>query len=870
MRRTLKRKQESFMACCLVLLISCTYTLPVRAQDSPTLPRATSTGTEVVPALGASWIAEEARIVCVDVVPVNSELSEPTRAVWKVPAGSLVKAGQVIAQLDTTAILDRTRKAELALAKAQMELGQIEQPSKIHQLEREREVAAARTALQLAKLDQQIYQQGESKQTQRALERTLNLAVEKLQHAQIRLSGSQRLADRGYLSIHALKADQLVLVRAQAERDSALHRQEIFRSLGHPRRKLEIETQLAAAKAVLEQVQRKAREADSKMQSLHEQHQTKYQSAKAQLDLLRNELKRCQIKGPCQGVVLDVDSDAGLKTKVQPGQTILRIGQLDRLGASLRLVGQHGTRLQVDQPATISVDLLPNRVFYGRVLHVSLESTAPAPTPQQEPIYDVLVEFYNPSQRIWPKMPAHVQINLEPGTSAEGTEPQIASAIVGALVGTVVERAEVDGMSDSMVRSQVNNPSTIHNIIDNGTKVSQGQVVAELISPPLHRKYVEYASSVRQAVQAIQESELRLSEHAVEANRKMALTQKALKIAQLQLDEYRSGDYVQARETIESRIAKLQMELDVYQRRVTWSERVTRKGYITKTELMSDRLAYKEKQSELEIAQDQLHHLKMFTRRRQMAELQARVQAAEEEIDRQKQIANAERSQLTAAFRILQIELEAHRQAFSEIEQQVAHCTIRAPHAGTIVLAQRESDHAKSTIRDGTPVRKNQTLLFVSKPEPMRADIRLHRSLMMESSLDGSVPIRIRPIAAVDAGREIVQANVTDASLQTQLESEQTPRMIVEIEPQVLPNLLIQRTAIVELGVRLKNVLYVPTNAIVRDGNDSYCIIDTATGYKKRDVVAGLEVGEHTEVKEGIEQGTRVVVNPYLPLVKVE
>ena len=293
------------MACCLVLLISCTYTLPVRAQDSPTLPRATSTGTEVVPALGASWIAEEARIVCVDVVPVNSELSEPTRAVWKVPAGSLVKAGQVIAQLDTTAILDRTRKAELALAKAQMELGQIEQPSKIHQLEREREVAAARTALQLAKLDQQIYQQGESKQTQRALERTLNLAVEKLQHAQIRLSGSQRLADRGYLSIHALKADQLVLVRAQAERDSALHRQEIFRSLGHPRRKLEIETQLAAAKAVLEQVQRKAREADSKMQSLHEQHQTKYQSAKAQLDLLRNELNRCQIKGPCHEIIPD-------------------------------------------------------------------------------------------------------------------------------------------------------------------------------------------------------------------------------------------------------------------------------------------------------------------------------------------------------------------------------------------------------------------------------------------------------------------------------------------------------------------------------------------------------------------------------------
>ena len=94
--------------------------------------------------------------------------------------------------------------------------------------------------------------------------------------------------------------------------------------------------------------------------------------------------------------------------------------------------------------------------------------------------------------------------------------------------------------------------------------------------------------------------------------------------------------------------------------------------------------------------------------------------------------------------------------------------------------------------------------------------------------------------------------------------------MVVEIEPQVLPSLLNQRTAIVELNVRLKDVLHVPANAIVHDGDVSYCIVDTAAGYKKRDVVPRLEIGEYTEFKAGIEQGTRVVVNPYPLLAQVE
>ena len=187
----LRRIRATLAVRFLLFLFCCRSELPVLAEQGLSLSLTTSTGLDVKSASDASWYAEQARVVCVDAVPLNSKLSEPTDVVWKVPIGSLVEPGQVVAQLDTTSIHNRVRKAELALAKAQTEREQTEERTKIVQLEQERAIASAETELKMAKLDQEIYLQGELKQTERALKRTLTLAEKRFQHAQTRLNGSR-------------------------------------------------------------------------------------------------------------------------------------------------------------------------------------------------------------------------------------------------------------------------------------------------------------------------------------------------------------------------------------------------------------------------------------------------------------------------------------------------------------------------------------------------------------------------------------------------------------------------------------------------------------------------------------------------------
>jgi HlyD family secretion protein len=60
----------------------------------------------------------------------------------------------------------------------------------------------------------------------------------------------------------------------------------------------------------------------------------------------------------------------------------------------------------------------------------------------------------------------------------------------------------------------------------------------------------------------------------------------------------------------------------------------------------------------------------------------------------------------------------------------------------------------------------------------------------------------------------------------------------------------------------LKSVLSVPVQAIVQSGGDNYCYVDSNGRADRRHVKLGLSNDKSVEVRDGLADGDRVILNP--------
>ena len=70
-------------------------------------------------------------------------------------------------------------------------------------------------------------------------------------------------------------------------------------------------------------------------------------------------------------------------------------------------------------------------------------------------------------------------------------------------------------------------------------------------------------------------------------------------------------------------------------------------------------------------------------------------------------------------------------------------------------------------------------------------------------------------------------------------------------------------SAIVEIHVdRLEDVLSVPVQAIVQVGKKNWCYVDAHGSVELREVELGKTNDKFIEIRKGLEEGIRVVLNP--------
>ena len=119
---------------------------------------------------------------------------------------------------------------------------------------------------------------------------------------------------------------------------------------------------------------------------------------------------------PIDGVVLLQVMFQG--DTVSPGQTIVTLGDLKKVYAKVYVPEKELGKVKLNQPADVSVDSFPDKVFSGRVIYISnLAEFTPKNVQTEEErarrVYAVKISVDNEKEELKPGMPCDAVIEVE-------------------------------------------------------------------------------------------------------------------------------------------------------------------------------------------------------------------------------------------------------------------------------------------------------------------------------------------------------------------------------------------------------------------------------------------------------------------------
>ncbi len=371
-------------------------------------------------------------------------------------------------------------------------------------------------------------------------------------------------------------------------------------------------------------------------------------------------------------------------------------------------------------------------------------------------------------------------------------------------------------------RLQAGGAAVLLSVIPEGSLVKQGEVLAVLDSSDYEELLRLQKITVERAAADKVQAELDLD------------------IAKLAVREFEEGTMRETIEDFEGTILLSRSDLERASDRLAWCRRMYQKGYIAAGMLSSEK--YRNAQLSVALRQQESAYelFKKYTAPKNLKILRGTVKAAENVLNYQ------------------QSRLRRHRQRLALLEEQVANCTIRAPHDGFVIYAN--NNNREVYIEEGMPVRQHQQLFYLPDLNEMEVVAMLHESIVEQ------VSPAMRAHVQIEAFRNRrIEGHVTSIapiSLFNWRTDVKYFEGIVKLE-NVPSGLKPGMTAEVELAMpRRENVLAIPSEAIRIENGHDICFVVHDDGLERREVQLGQATRELTEVTHGLEEGEQVVLNP--------
>lgn len=361
-------------------------------------------------------VRERGVLESAETVELRCQIPGGTTILRLVPDGSDVKKGDLLVELDDSALEGEAQQrriefeaARSAVVLAERRLSLLRRLAKV-------QVAAARQAVALAELAAEKYtgKDGEYEFRRASVESEIAVTRQRVEAANARLERARK-QDPG-----EVESARLQVVEAQAALAAAEGKKKLLTGPAHRYESAALKLEQARRSAELQKVEEETGRAIAESEAELRAARSEMQLAELQLKRSQRQIDACRLTAPRDGVVVyappasrrvePVLIEEG--TQVREGQAILRVIDMKRLRVRVRVHESRISRVREGQPVRLHFDAIPRRVLGGKVAEVGRRPER-GDWPNSDVIYyDVLVALERPVPELKPGMSCMAEIDV--------------------------------------------------------------------------------------------------------------------------------------------------------------------------------------------------------------------------------------------------------------------------------------------------------------------------------------------------------------------------------------------------------------------------------------------------------------------------
>jgi len=448
-----------------------------------------------------------------------------------------------------------------------------------------------------------------------------------------------------------------------------------------------------------------------------------------------------------------------------------------------------------------------------------------------------------------------------PGKDADRIDPDNAHFCHverGDLVVSILQTGELKAKSSRDILNEAYRDAKIVDIVEDGSVVTNGQLLVELESSQLLEKYLDQKSDVANA-----EADLLHSQEALEIAKLKNATDLesavlAVELAQLDDKKYTKAEYPQMVLKAESEIKLAQQELKKARGELEGTQELYEKGFSNRQELESDQLGVDRKDIEVRNKTKDLEILQNYTYVKSLKQLKNKLATTKSALERLKKTIASDTLGKKASIESKKTRLEIERNQLETREEQLRNTKVYADFDGQIFYP---NDRRSAKIEKGANINFRQKILSfpdltawdikVAIPEAMIDKVELGQEVV--ASLDAVPGVllhgRVEKISAVPDSQNWFNSGV------------KTYTIMVDVSDQPGVPLKPGMSATVEIVTdRLDDVLYVPIQSVVSEKEKHYVYMANHGRKVLRPVQTGKYNTRSIEIVQGLEEGDELLL----------
>ena len=374
----MKRKTKIILIGCAAAAALAVYFL--RPTDNQDLTTPTFTIAEGPLTIG---ITSSGSIQSRDKVTLRSELEGNNTIIWVIDEGVNVKAGDLLLEFDSAALVTKRNDQEITASTAEGNLIISEEKLEVTKGDCDANLLEREVALTLAKMSFEKYEKGDYPQQARDCEAAIAIADEEVKRAAEKLEWSQRLAKEGFLQRTELQADELALRRKEIELEMARTKMNVLTNYTLLQQRATHESDVRKATRALARTKWQNKSIMRQVETEIVQRTRERDRATNRLAELNFQISKSKIFAPTNGVVLYASTVQIARRRwwtrpLAVGETAVQRQELIYIpldtGMIVELMVPEASlnKLELGMNANVKVDAFPDRVFHGKLAKIGI------------------------------------------------------------------------------------------------------------------------------------------------------------------------------------------------------------------------------------------------------------------------------------------------------------------------------------------------------------------------------------------------------------------------------------------------------------------------------------------------------------------